>query len=462
MKKKVVWIAAAVLIAACTALVLGNSTSAKTLSYSKTSERERLGETGVFGGLDVRQKGVLSLLTGTKTLSDIEPEAGKDFMKTTLTYDQGLRTLRGTQRLTAENRTGADLDEIVLRAYMNGWEGCSVQVSGAAVNNESVLVAPDEDDPTVIRIHYPWRAGEAISLDWTVMIKHAKTDGAPVILLPALAMNENGTWRTDIYDDLADPSYAQPFDFVTLLDGVVVARGRMARDAGFAMGDAQREREVSGVRIRTIAQKAGAAKKLLDQTETALKSLSEAGIAYPFDLLIVADGGAGDDLALSGLIVTDAQADKEALLRSITRQIARQTFGVMIENDPWNAPWLSHTLASCAEMLAYRQRKGAAAYEERLYGELELATRITRPAGVTVGAATAHFGSKTEMEQVLCDQGAAHLLGIEQAVGTDAFVSALKTYILESTGKTGSAQALCDALERATGSSWTGYLEDML
>ena len=26
---------------------------------------------------------------------------------------------------------------------------------------------------------------------------------------------------------------------------------------------------------------------------------------------------------------------------------ARQIFGVQVENDPWNAPWLSETLASC-------------------------------------------------------------------------------------------------------------------
>ena len=399
-----------------------------------------------------------------KALEPIEPVPERDFMRASLAYDEGLRTLRGTQTWTAQNRTGGDLDGIVLRAYMNGWDGCSAQVSGVKVNGEDVFFAKDADDPTVITIDYPWREGEEIVIDWTVMIKHAKTDGAALILLPELAMAENGAWRTDAYDDLAEPSYAQPFDFVTLLDGEVIARARMARDAGFVMGSVTREKEQGGVRIRAVAQDAAAAKTLLDQGEAALRSLNDAGIRYPFDMLTLADSETayGDELALSGLIAANAEANRETLLRSITRLIARQTFGVFVENDPWNAPWLSHTLSSCAEMLAYRQRKGTAAYEERLYGDMELATRITRPVGVTVGATTAHFGSRSEMEQVLREQGAAMLLGVEQAVGTDAFVTALELYAGENAGGVGTLEALCDALERATGSSWSGYLSDML
>ena len=141
---------------------------------------------------------------------------------------------------------------------------------------------------------------------------------------------------------------------------------------------------------------------------------------------------------------------------------ARQIFGVQVENDPWNAPWLSETLASCVELMAYRQREGDAAYEKRFYDEIEIATRLTRPHGVVIGASTEHFGGDGEMTQVLRDAGAANLMGIEQAVGQEAFIRALQTYIVENAGGIGSLEALESALERETGSDWSGYLADML
>ena len=99
---------------------------------------------------------------------------------------------------------------------------------------------------------------------------------------------------------------------------------------------------------------------------------------------------------------------------------------------------------------------------ERLYGEMEIASRVTRPHGVSVGAGTAFFSSRSEMEQVLCDQGAAMLLGIEAAVGEEAFLQALRAYVERYAGRTGTLDALCTALLEKTGGDWRGYLEDEL
>lgn len=400
------------------------------------------------------------------TITPVEPDAERDFMQASLAYDEGLRTLRGTQTLKAENRTGKALDEIVLRLSMNANQGELAAVSGVSVNGKAVTAEQDAADSTVVRIDYPWQSGETIEIAWTVMIKHARCAGAAIITLPQLAMLEDGAWRTDAYDGLADPSYAQAFDCVIALDGEIAASMRMARDASFALegGAKAKEKKISDVAVRVLGRDAGAAKKLIDAGEAALDSLREIGIDYPFDRLVIVDGDTSraDGAVYSGLIALDAQADREILIRKLTRLIARQTFGILVENDPWNAPWLSETLASGAEMLAFRARKGAAAYEERLYGEMELATRVTRPIGVNVGVATAHFGSDSEMAQVLRDQGAAMLLGIEQAVGEEAFLQALHAYIEACAGGFGSQEALCLALEQATGSSWDGYISDIL
>ena len=60
---------------------------------------------------------------GGKQPEEIGPADGQDFVRAVLDYDAGTRTLRGTQTMTLTNRTGVPLEEIVLRAYMNGWDG---------------------------------------------------------------------------------------------------------------------------------------------------------------------------------------------------------------------------------------------------------------------------------------------------------------------------------------------------
>lgn len=75
-----------------------------------------------------------------------------------------LRTVKGSMCLTATNRTGEDLSEIVLRAYPNAIQQGSVTLYGATVNGESVPVGMDSGDPSVWRIQTPWRAGETLEI----------------------------------------------------------------------------------------------------------------------------------------------------------------------------------------------------------------------------------------------------------------------------------------------------------
>ena len=433
-------------------------------------------------------------LRGAGTLNaDVAPiaaDAARDFMQASLTYDPGTRTLRGTQTLAATNRSDDDRTEAVLRLYMNGEAGASVVVSGVSVDGQDVACALEADDPTVLRIPLDWAAGRTVEIAFTVMVKHAQTDAAAVITLPALAAYENGAWRADAYDELADPSYAEAFDYTislvcpdtakaafggALIDSrwetgvgetLYTAQMQGARDVAFALcrGGAVRQKQINGVLVTALAADGATAGVLLARAQEALDALDRAGFAYPFPSLTVAqaDTGREDGLALSGLGALTAQGDREDVLRRMTRLVARQTFGVLVESDPWQAPWLSHTLASTAEMLAYRARKGSSAFETRFYGEIEVATRLTRPYGVTVGAGTDHFGGNAEMTQVLRDQGAAMLLGIEQAVGEEAFLCALQAYVRENAGQIATQAALEDALYAATGSRWDGYLTDGL
>jgi len=428
---------------------------------------------------------------GIKTLPPVQmgQDAARDMLRAALVYDEGTHTLRGTQTLYVTNRTEKALPEAVLRLYMNGQsEGCTV-LAGVTADGESVKVTPDPDDPTVLRVALDWQPGRTVTLSWTVMITLAGADGASAVTLPALAMLEDGAWRTDAYDPLAGMSYAQPFDYEIRLNapagtaavfgGALVARraetavdellytAQMcgARDASFALlpGGKVRSTMAGDVLLTAAGTSAAQAGKLMAAAKNALSDLEKLGIAYPFDALTVAvSNDAPEDGAVCSGLLLSGDADKESLRRRMTRLIARQTFGIAVANDPWNAPWLSQSVASAVEMLCYRQRRGEAAYASRLADEMEIAARITRPTGVSVGAGTAFFGRDSEMTQVLRDQGGAMLLGIERAVGEAAFVQALAAYVQANAGQTGTKEALEEALLAATDSDWSGYLEDEL
>ncbi|MCI7737652.1 MAG: hypothetical protein MSL26_11010 [Clostridiales bacterium] len=426
----------------------------------------------------------------TAALDPIAPDAARDFMRASLVYDAGTRTFRGTQTLRASNRTGEDLEEVVLRAMMNGVSEDSVSITNVTANGEGVQALTDEENPTVVRIPIRWEAGKILELSWTVMIRHAKESAASLITLPQLAVREGGAWRTDEYDALCDAPFAQAFDYalsVNAADGLTLAFGgaltdarwetgvgetlyevqmQGARDMTFAVGQSQSVlcREAGGVLVSAQATSAGRARSLLDAAQTALDSLEAIGIPYPFPslTLVEADCGLSDGRVASGLAALAAEGGSEALLRRVTRLVARQTFGVQVGSDPYNAPWLSASLGSAAELLAYAQRKGERALLTRLEEELAMADRVTRPYGVTVGATLAHFGGDAERTQVLRDQGGSMLLGIAQAAGEPAFLEALRLYAQENAGRIAVQADFERALLEATGSAWDGYLADEL
>lgn len=422
------------------------------------------------------------------------PQAGS-VLTADAVVTQDLRTVKGDVHFRAENKTGQTLSEIVLRGYANGETPGALLVSGATVNGQAADVKQDEDDPTVFRIPCTWQSGETAEISWHFALtvpKNAGTlsrddDSALLVgAIPVPAMWEDGAWRTDLWDALAEPSYTRAFDMTFSLnlpkdiqaamggvltgvednaDGTRTWTAQMngARDLSFALrrGGTFRQKETENVLISVLDADRGQAGKLLRSAEKAVKALKALGL-NPGDALTIvqADTGKVDGMIGSGLLVVSGEAEGEALDRQMIRLAARQIFGVQVENDPWQAPWLSQSLASAVEMLCYRNEKGEAAYEERFYGEIEVSTRLTRPHGVNVGAGVQAFRDDEEMTQVIRDQGAAELLGIEQAAGGDTFVRALIRYVQDN--ETGSFEALARALEAETGSDWSGYLADVL
>lgn len=447
---------------------------------------------GCAFGLSRGQKTMLAKLPAMRQ------NAERDSLLITAQATEDMRTLKGNMQLTTTNRTGGELTELVFRLYANGVREGSMVVSGVTIDGKETSFAPDADDPSVLRVPYALKSGDTVDVAFRFALtvprgesEIARTDDSALLIgaLPMPAMWENGAWRTDAYDALAETSYAQPVDIqmaLTVPEKVKAAFGGAwtaeqqngdgtktltmqlegARDISLAMraGGSMRQVMSGDILVTALAENSRTAARLLEAACKALEAVESVGLAYPFPSLTVvqAQSGHEDGTIGTALLAVDGTKKGDALLQQLTRLCARQIFGVQVENDPWNAPWLSQTLASCVELLAYRGREGDAAYEKRFYSEVEVAMRLTRPHGVNVGASTEHFGDDSEMTQVLRDQGAASLMGIDTAVGGEAFIRALQIYADENAGGTGSLEKLESALEQATGSAWDGYLSDML
>ena len=447
---------------------------------------------GCAFGLSRGQKTMLAKLPA------MQQNAERDSLLITAQATEDMRTLKGNMQLTTTNRTGGELTELVFRLYANGIREGSMVISEMTIDGKETSFAPDADDLSVLRIPYALKSGDTVDVAFRFALtvlrgesEIARTDDSALLIgaLPMLAMWENGAWRTDAYDALAETSYAQPVDIqmaLTVPEKVKAAFGGAwtaeqqngdgtktltmqlegARDISLAMraGGSMRQAMSGDILVTALAENSRTAARLLEAACKALEAVEGIGLAYPFPSLTVVQAQTGheDGVIGSALLAVDGTKKGDALLQQLTRLCARQIFGVQVENDPWNAPWLSQTLASCVELLTYRDREGSAAYEKRFYGEVEVALRLTRPHGVTVGASTGHFGDDSEMTQVLRDQGAASLMGIDTAVGGEAFIRALQIYAEENAGSTGSLEKLEHALMQATGSAWDGYLSDML
>ena len=100
-----------------------------------------------------------------------------------------------------------------------------------------------------------------------------------------------------------------------------------------------------------------------------------------------ADTGREDGLALSGLVGACAGRGQGGAASPHDAACgAPDVWRARGKRSLAGAPWLSQTLASTVELLSFRARKGAGAFETRVMEEIEVATRLTRPYGVTVGA----------------------------------------------------------------------------
>lgn len=447
------------------------------------------------------------------------PEAGAALREKTqslsstvlrVTAGESLATLTCTQETAYVNTAGETLDRVQLRLYPNVFKRASTTplsgdtvslgeafVTDVRVNGRAAAWAVSSSDETVLDVPVSLAPGEScvLSLHYTITLPEAawrlgESDGVALYgnAFAHAAVYEDGRFRDDAYSALGYPFYLDAQNVtlhLTLPEGVTAAVGGAlraqegntytyeclgVRDVSFALS--RKFHTVQAMHGDTLVSVyARSAKNARQTLETALSVLDiyEAlfEYAYPYPTLTLAQGDLGTYGGMeysAYAVIGDAayETGGDSLELIIAHEIAHQWFGVLVGSDPIQTPWLDEAMSEYASMLYLEKAHGQRAFDEFYAQKIEPALRITRPFGVTTGAPMDVFESVSEYAQTVYQRGAGMLHGIREAIGLEAFCEFVNLYVNRFAFTHADRADFAQALREATGSDWTGYLNDYL
>ncbi|MDR1600112.1 MAG: M1 family metallopeptidase [Oscillospiraceae bacterium] len=424
------------------------------------------------------------------------------------------RALTARERVAYTNNTGRALEAVRLRSYANAF--ASAQTSPAAttelyelcykkgfspggitvvsvqVGNTSAEWSYEDEAGTVMKVVTPALApGESvvITLTYTILIPECAyrfgISGNVAVLhnmLPTVAMWD-GDWRLEPYYPIGDPFVSECANWrveLTMPDGwSAAASGAMVsvsplvyealavRDFSLILSNRYvfSQTVVNGTTVTAYAKTSGEARALARDAASALKVFNGLYGDYPWPSYDVAAadipfGG----MESSGLSVISASsaADSSARPLAVAHETAHQWFHALVGNDELREPWLDEALCVYAVTQFIQDTQGEAAFADYVATEIEPSMRLTIPRGVTIGSPVELFASWNEYRTIVYQRGASMMLGLREAMGGAKLNEALALYVKDAPFGMADRSSLMDALSRATGSDWEGFMVDYL
>lgn len=417
--------------------------------------------------------------------------------------DTQARKLTGHMLLQFGNRTGATLQDVVLRLYPNFppdlfGDGGDVRMDVRNVKaNGSPASAAYEAGRTVARIPLPAPvepgAGVSIELDWNATMRPwQRSDGSFPLpsYYPALAVWDGG-WRTDVtrfpdrvFADAAmyRATISVPAGWTVISGGATIGTreegGKTffesaigpAREFAFSVGRFVAARASHAGIAVNVYHKPGdgldaAAQKVALHVAAALATYGARFGAYPYRELNVhlIDARRGYDIGveypgLFYLLLNGRYTDDTRFVAA--HETAHQWWYGVVGDDIFNEPWLDEGFAQWAPLLVEEQWAGPAA-AERVYRRqiAGLAQRAAAPAGLDLGT----YGTWRAYYAAVYGRGAQFLYTLRRELGDDAFFRGLRGYYADNTYGIGTTAKLRAALEASSGrdlrglfKQWTG------
>ena len=404
-------------------------------------------------------------------------------------YDVQLRlddkndTLSIAETVRYRNDTGAELDSLVMRTWLNAFS--SQDTSPAAAEEFFDACYPGGFSPGWIdlydvlwngeRAEYAYVNGDRTALKITVPTLAPEEEGVLTLrcvahipecahrigrvgrdyqlggVIPLLSRWEDGKWRTDEYSPIGDPFIGDCADFTLAaalpegtvpccsaeltLDGDGLWRGKIrgARDIALCLSpDCHTARGKAGnIAVLSCAKTEAGAKRALDCALHALETYSDLYGPYPYAGLSLWEtdfpfGG----MEYSGLCMIGKanylESRRDTLELTVAHETAHQWFWGLVGSDQVNQPWQDEAVCEYAMLRYVRKRYGQGSFDTLKYYRVEEPMRENVPGNLTPGSPIDYFSSLQDYGAVVYGRGAALLLALDETLpgGTDGFLRA--------------------------------------
>ncbi len=426
-------------------------------------------------------------------------------------------TLAITETITLTNRSGVNLNDVVLRTYAgafatedtspaamselydlcypDGFSAGGVAVQGLWWNGQVVQASYDDEAQTVLRVAVPaWQDDEQATLKIRCVVtvpvcayRFGYSSGIWMLgnALPILSVYQGGAWRTDSYEVIGDPFVSECANYdiaLTVPDGYVPAcsvplakkdgvyRGSMqaVREVALAISDAYvtAEGKVDGITVRAYAKSKDAARQLVSDAQKALSTLGALYGAYPYPVYTLCEvdfpfgGMEYPGLAMvGGGYLTTSMRDSLELI--IAHETAHQWFYGVVGSDQVNDPWLDEGLSEYALLKYVQKRHGMDSMERLKVFRVDAPMQENIVTGITPGSPLSYFSNYDEYDSVVYGRGAALFLALDTLTEgkLDAF---LKAYVHKFSYQLITREQFADFLAEYTGQDYGPMITDYI
>ena len=430
--------------------------------------------------------------------------------------------LTATQTMVLTNRSGEDLDRIVLRSYSGAYltedtspaatdelydvcypEGFSaggLMMDKTYVNGEAFTYIWSDDAKTVLTLMLEdsWAAGETITLELQYHVNIPVCAGRFGVyngiwslgnVFPTLAVREDGAWRTDDYGSIGDPFQSDCANWsvtLTLPQGYTVAAtdyvqastadnqqtyaftAHAVRDFEVVFGkDLQ---QLSGMEGNTLviacAKDRSRAKDMLKYAKQALRSFEKRYGEYVYPSLTVTESA----YVLNGMAYprltfisqTNVEAGGQTLEYAVVHEVAHQWWYAMVGSDSIYQAWQDESLCEYSLMDYIGDYYGTDERDTAIYQRIETALRITISRDITPGSPITYFNDQTEYLQVAQRRGAALWIALENYFGQDGLDSLLQDYVQRYRFSSATREELTELISDHAGVDLSELMADYL
>ncbi|MBE5770008.1 MAG: M1 family metallopeptidase [Clostridiales bacterium] len=401
--------------------------------------------------------------------------------QTTLRLDDEAHTLAISQQAGFRNDTENDLEQIVVRLWLNAYE--NEESSPAALEEIYDSCYPDGFSSGFMTLYDVMWNGARAEYAWLDAAKTALSISIPALkpgetgelfircvaniphcahrigytesgyqlgnLLPVIAMPDENGWDTREYSPIGDPfvSAAANYDLTVYLpEGYIPAcsapleqgkdgawRGKIlcARDIALcASRDYILVKEQKGnTAVYSYGPSQASARRALQYAGQALDTFSALYGAYPWPALTVCSvdfpfGG----MEYSGLCMIGENYYQEAMADSmelvIAHETAHQWFYSLVGSDQFHHPWQDEGICEYATLRYVQKRYGQGSYETLKFFRVDAPMQENIPGSLTPGSPIDYFPSYTDYSAVVYGRGAAFFLALDEMLekGADDFL----------------------------------------